>query len=109
MFLKWVHDHQYNPTRCTLVAITPRSGGSGDDPPTDFVEFPDHPDLEDFHWKDRKFVAVAAAHPEHPPILNATDTDWCIARKALAECGIHVISICPEIEGVYRRKAQRRA
>ena len=104
MFLKWVHDHQYVPSRCTLVAITPKGR---EEPPVDFKEFPDHPELRDFHGKDRKFVAVAAAHPEHPPILNATDTDWWIARRALEECGIRVVFICPEIEEVHRRKTQR--
>jgi len=109
MFVKWVHDHQYNLTWCTLVPITPKGTVSRGDPPTDFVEFPDHPGLRDFDPSDRKFVAVAAAHPEHPPILNATDTDWWIARKALEERGITVEFLCPEIEEIHKRKEHKGA
>ena len=107
MFMKWVNDHQYNPQRCTLVRITPKSGSFQDGTPLDFEEFPEHPDLHDFDPSDRKFAAVAAGHPEHPPILNATDTDWLIAIKALTESGIKVVFLCPEIEEVHRRKVQR--
>ncbi|MBN2209647.1 MAG: hypothetical protein JW759_10185 [Candidatus Coatesbacteria bacterium] len=106
MFMKWVHNYQYNPTRCTLVPITPKGP---EDPPTDFEEFPDDLDSLKFDRSDRKFVAVARAHPERPPILNATDTDWCIFREALAACDIQVVFICPEIEETYARKVQKGA
>ncbi len=105
-FLIWIYQNQ-STGRCVFVAITPTRCASRADPPTDFEEFPEHTDLEDFDPLDRKFVAVAAAHPSHPPILNATDTDWLIAREALAECGIKVELLCPEIEEVLRRKAER--
>jgi len=106
-FLKWVLNNQANADRCTLVPITQKSGSFQDGTPLDFEEFPDHPDLRDFVPSDRKFVAVAFVHPEHPPILNATDTDWLIAKEVLAKCGVRVVFICPEIEEVHRRKAQK--
>ncbi len=36
-FVKWVHDHQFNPSKVARVEIT-KSGSS-------YKEFPDHPDL----------------------------------------------------------------
>jgi len=89
-FLKWVLTNQANPERCTLVAITPKP-----DDELDFIEFPNHPKLQYFDRSDRKFVAVSA-HPEHPPILQATDSKWWGWKNALAECGIEVIFLCPD-------------
>jgi len=45
---------------------------------------------------DRKFVAVARAHPAHPPIYNAVDTDWLPYQEALASHGVTVVQICPD-------------
>ena len=72
-FLKWVLTNQANPRRCELVHITPVNTGPDC---CDFAEFPEDNNLARFDPADRKFVAVAVAHPEHPPILNAVDTDW---------------------------------
>ncbi len=108
-FLKWVLTNQANPLRCTLVPITPKPGSFQDGIPLDFKEFPEHPDLRNFDPSDRKFVAVAAGHPEHPPILNATDTDWLIAIKALTESGIKVVFLCPEIKDVLEGKLKKAA
>jgi len=105
MFVKWVHDHQYNLTWCTLVPITPKGTVPRGSPPTDFEEFPDDPELEGFHPKDRKFVAVAAGHPERPPILEATDCKWWGWNNALKKCRIQVEFLCPkEIADKYREK-----
>jgi len=64
-FMKWVYDHRWNADKVTQVPIT-KNGNSYD-------EFPDHVGLNDFDPSDRKFVAVANAHPEKPPIVQATD------------------------------------
>jgi hypothetical protein len=99
-FLKWVHRNQNNPQRCEQVRITP----SGDDPPS-FDEFPDHPELATFDRDDRKFVAVAAAHPDRPPILEAADSKWWGWRHALQQCGVRVMFLCPgELEAKYRER-----
>lgn len=90
-FLKWVLTNQANPDRCKLVTITPK-----DDDELDFIEFPKHKGLENFDRSDRKFVAVSAAHPEHPPILQAVDSKWWGWKEALSECGIEVIFLCPD-------------
>jgi len=92
-FLKWVLTNRNNPNRCTYVHITPVSGSEDEN---DFVEFPDDVRLAKFDRADRKFVAVARSHPEHPPIYNATDTDWMPVSSVLLEYDVMVEFLCPE-------------
>lgn len=87
-FFKWAHDNQGIPSKVALVPIT-KNGDS-------YKEFPDHLGLKDFDPSDRKFVAVANAHPEKPPILQAKDSKWHWWNEALAEVGITVNFLCPE-------------
>ena len=107
-FLKWVLTNQANAARCTLVPSTQRSGD-----PEDFAEFPAHPGLANFDPADRKFVAVAAAHAEQPPILQATDTKWRDWAGPLADNGIRVHFVCDDhptrAEGRPDRAATRSA
>ena len=99
-FLLWVLQNYANPDRCACVSITPL-----DSDPREFGEFPRHPKLEDFHLSDRKFVAVAAAHPARPPILQAFDSKWWGWKDALAECGVAVQFLCEhEIARKYLEK-----
>jgi len=61
--------------------------------------------LINFDPYDRKFVAVAATHPDRPAILQATDSKWWGWKEALAECGVIVEFLCPaDIEAGYNRK-----
>lgn len=59
-----------------------------------FEEYPKHKGLKNFDPSDRKFIALANAHPEHPPIVQGTDCKWWGIRIALEECGIHVRFLC---------------
>ena len=52
--------------------------------------------LEGFDPDDRKFIAVACAHPEKPPILQAVDSQWLDFRDALRENGVTVAFICED-------------
>jgi hypothetical protein len=52
--------------------------------------------LADFDAPDRKFVAVAAAHADRPPILQAADSKWLDWQDALKEHGITVELLCPQ-------------
>jgi hypothetical protein len=89
-FFKWLWDNQGNSAHCRQVTVVP----TGDD---GFEEFPDDPDLSPFDPADRKFVAVAIASQEQPPILNASDTDWWEHREALGRHGVEVRFLCPEL------------
>jgi hypothetical protein len=97
-FLKWVYDNQAVIERCDQVEITPL----GDE---QFAEFPHHEkDLEKFDRSDRKFVAVACAHPEKPPILEAADVKWFGWAPALKRAGVEVHFLCAEIEAKWHAK-----
>lgn len=102
-FLKWVLTNQRNPQRCKIVSITPL--GEAEE---NFREFPIHPKLADFDPSDRKFVAVSVAHPEHPPILEATDSKWLSWEKTLKQFDINIIFVCPEdIQRFFQRRSNQ--
>lgn len=88
LFMKWVHDNRWRFPVKDRVSIT-RDGDS-------YKEFPLHEHLSDFDPSDRKFVAVANAHPEKPHILQGTDSKWWGWRKALLEVGVTVTFLAPE-------------
>jgi hypothetical protein len=89
-FLKWVYRHLWT-ARCEQVSIAPVQ-----DDHENFVDFPSDPALANFDHDDRKFVAVARAHPQHPPILTAIDTDWWEYRHALSNNGVTLDFLCEE-------------
>lgn len=90
-FFKWLWNNQAQTHICTKVDISPK-----DDTGTSFAVFPTDPELAGFDPSDRKFVAVAIASEENPPILNATDTDWWHHQEAMARLGITVEFLCPQ-------------
>jgi hypothetical protein len=89
VFIKWILQNLANGARCALVHIEPHDGRG-------FESFPDEPRLAAFDGADRKFVAVSAAHPEHPPILQATDSKWLDWLGALKDHGIEVLLLCDD-------------
>ena len=86
-FLLWLLRNK--DTQCDLVSITPVNGSDNA-----FEEFPDDPALDDFDPADRKFIAVAHAHAERPPILQAVDSKWLDFRNAFRRNGVTVEFIC---------------
>jgi hypothetical protein len=63
--------------------------------PDRYTEFPD-PALEpQFDAPDRKFAAVANAHPDRPPLWQAADSKWLDWWKPLAAAGVDVEFLCP--------------
>lgn len=92
-FLKWLLTHEWGGERVTRVAITPAGG------PEDFVELADPVDGTRYDPSDRKFLAVAAAHPEHPPVLQSFDSKWWGWRAALAEAGVTIHFLCEDAIG----------
>ena len=88
-FLGWILVNKDE--RCDLVPITPVDGSENE-----FEEFPDDPALNDFDPDDRKFIAVAYAHPEKPPILQAVDSQWWDFRDAFRQNEVAVEFICED-------------
>ncbi|MBI5178403.1 MAG: hypothetical protein HZA04_04000 [Nitrospinae bacterium] len=91
-FFKWLFDNQGNERHCHFVSITPRQKDADD-----FVEFPNDISLGKFDRADRKFVAVAIASKNNPPIYNACDTDWHHFDDALKKHRVKVVQLCPEL------------
>lgn len=90
-FLKWVLTNWGNSQRCEIVKITLVNSSE-----TEFREFPKDKRLRAFDPSDRKFVAVALAHPNRPPILQAVDWKWWGFRKVLHSNGVDVEFLCEE-------------
>jgi hypothetical protein len=99
-FLKWLHYNRYSFPDSNRVAITPNDDS--------YDEFPDHPGLADFDISDRKFIAVANAHPKKPAIVEATDSKWWGWKDALEESGIKVAFLCPDfVKAKYKKKMEK--
>ena len=90
-FLAWSLRNRTNPEQCELVSITPVANLENE-----FEEFPKDPGLVNFDPDDRKFVAVALAHSEKPPILQAVDSQWWEFRDTLGENDVEVEFICED-------------
>lgn len=88
-FLKWLLIHKDQ--QCDFVRITSIDGLEHE-----FREFPDDPELKDFDPADRKFIAVACAHSDTPPILQAVDSKWWHYKDALDRNGVTVDFICED-------------
>jgi hypothetical protein len=96
-FLKWLLRNNSNPRRCVQVHLTPHADRS-------YISFPDDARLAGFDPADRKFVAVAAAHPENPPVLQAADSKWHDWSGSLREHGVEVEFLCPDDTQRFRRQ-----
>lgn len=87
VFLKWLL-RQSGTARVEQVALTETTENC-------YAEFPD-PALESaFDAPDRKFAAVAHAHPDKPTIWQAADCKWLDWWPALLAKGVGVDFLCP--------------
>lgn len=102
-FLRWLLTNQWGGKRVTQVELTPDEDDDGG-----FVELPRPPRGVRYDPSDKKFLAVAAAHPDRPPILQALDSKWWGWREALAEAKIEVHFLCRrEIAKKHAKKSKR--
>ena len=89
VFLKWLLRNSGDSRYCHQVALTDTGNET-------FAEFPD-PDLQpEFDAPDRKFAAVANAHPDKPPVWQGADSKWLAWWPALQAAGVRVEFICPD-------------
>lgn len=89
VFLKWLLREAGSSRRVEQMSLTETAANC-------FAEFPD-PALEPaFDAPDRKFAAVANAHPDKPPVWQAADCKWLDWWPALHANGVRVEFLCPE-------------
>jgi hypothetical protein len=101
-FLKWLLQNQGNPARVHRVSITETAKDV-------YEEFPDKELQPRFDPPDRKFVAVASAHPDKPPVWQAADCKWMDWWPRLRQHGVNVEFLCPaDALAFYRRKFPKR-
>lgn len=87
VFLKWLLRNSGS-AQVEQITITETAENS-------FAEFPD-PALEPlFDAPDRKFAAVANAHPNKPTIWQAVDCKWLDWWPSLRAKGVEVDFLCP--------------
>lgn len=86
-FVKWALNNRSNSRHVDAVPLQHNDVRG-------FESFPDDRELEHFDQSDRKFVAVAGAHPAKPPILQAADSKWLDWSCALLRHGISVDFLC---------------
>lgn len=89
VFLKWLLREAGNKARVEQVPLTETAENC-------FAEFPAFELENSFDPPDRKFVAVAHAHPNRPPIMQAVDCKWLDWWPALQEKGIRIEFVCPD-------------
>lgn len=100
-FLKWLFQNSGNTRQVAHVHIEKHIERG-------YNEFPDDADLNDFDHADRKFVAVAAAHPKRPPILQGSDSKWTEWSVRLSAHRINVEFLCPgDVAKFIERKRSR--
>lgn len=98
VFLKWLLRQSGNPARVEQVPLTETREHC-------FAEFPDSVLEPQFDASDRKFAAIAHAHPEKPPVWQAADCKWLDWWAPLLAKGVRVEFLCPQDAcGFYRKK-----
>lgn len=98
VFLKWLLRHAGNAKYVEQVRVTEHEQDC-------FAEFPDQELEPCFDPPDRKFAAVANAHPDKPSIWQATDCKWLDWWPALRTKGVAVEFLCPtDVCQFYQKK-----
>ncbi len=96
-FVKWALQNRSNMERVDAVRLQAHHARG-------FESFPDDADLANFDTSDRKFVAVAYAHPAKPPILQAADSKWLDWSPALKRHQIKVEFLCKSDVNRFHKK-----
>ncbi len=98
LFLKWVLTKLADTTRVHQVPLTELDEDQ-------FAEFPVASLEANFDRPDRKFVAVANAHPDKPPIWQAADCKWLDWWPELNANGVEVQFLCgDDVCRFYKKK-----
>ncbi len=99
-FLSWVYQNRLKDV-CDLLHLEEVSENV-------YAEYPPTEELREFDPPDRKYIALAYKHKEHPPIIEASDSKWWGIKGALREYGLQVNFIDEEyIKMKYEQKIEK--
>ncbi len=102
VFVKWALSRLGDAHRVHQIALTETG-------PDQYAEFPDAALEVSFDRPDRKFAAVSHAHPDKPPIWQATDCKWLDWWPTLNRCGVRVEFLCGvDVRAFYAKKFPKR-
>lgn len=93
IFFKWLYNYYNQIQPEDIIKLEKNRSGQ-------YMDFPYDDDTENFDESDKKFIALANAHAEKPPIIEAADGKWLGYEAAFAKYGII-------IEFLDRKYAQR--
>lgn len=97
-FMRWLYTYLAKIPMEDLVNIQKQNEDS-------YGMFPADDRLASFDPPDRKFVALANAHPSHPPIVQGTDCKWWGFKDIFKEYGIEIHFLCEDyIKEAFQRK-----
>lgn len=82
-FIQWILTTQLDRMWCEGDIVPIAKQGE-----FDYFDFPIDDRLSGFDKSDRKFVALSRAHPEHPIVMQASDSKWEEYRAVFAEYGV---------------------
>ncbi len=98
VFVMWLLRNSANKKHVERVTLA-------ESEPESFDDFPDRALQPSIDAPDRKFLAVAGAHPKRPTVWQATDCKWLDWWQPLKEAGVTIEFLCgPEVCGFYKRK-----
>ena len=98
LFLKWLNSYKCRIAPEDNIHLDMDSEGN-------YVDFPLESRTEYFDWSDRKFIALARVHHEHPPVIQAADGKWYGYKDIFEEYGIHIEFLDEAYaEMMYKRK-----
>lgn len=102
VFVRWLLKNSTNAQHVEQVALQETEADVFDEFPGEDLQYEVDP-------SDRKFFAVAVAHPERPPVWQAADCKWLDWWQRLAAEGVPVNFLCPDdVCRIYRRKFPKR-
>lgn len=69
IFFRWLYDYYSRIDNNDHIKLEKNDNGQ-------YKDYPYYDDTKDFDESDKKYIALANAHSEKPPIIEATDGKW---------------------------------
>lgn len=82
-FWRWFNSYQSRISAADFVKLEKDAEGN-------YKMFPTEERTKEFDLSDRKFIALARTHSEHPPVVEAADGKWLGYKDVFEEYGVHI-------------------